>query len=64
MDCEGDLLSSIKALVGEGTPIYAVLDLHANVSPLMVKNADLLLGYNTEPHVDIRKRESECVEIS
>lgn len=62
-DCEGDLLSSIKALVGEGTPIYAVLDLHANVSPLMVKNADLLLGYNTEPHVDIRKRESECVEI-
>jgi len=51
-DADGELLRRIRATVGQSVPIVAVLDLHANISPLMVEQADLLIGYHTYPHVD------------
>jgi microcystin degradation protein MlrC len=55
-DADGELLRRIRATVGQSVPIVAVLDLHANISPLMVEQADLLIGYHTYPHVDQRAR--------
>jgi microcystin degradation protein MlrC len=54
-DPEGDLLTRVRAVVGT-RPVFAVLDLHANVSRAMVEAADLLVGYKTYPHVDMAAR--------
>lgn len=62
-DTEGDLLKSIRSIIGMEIPIFVVLDLHANVSQDMVDMATVILGYNTEPHIDICEREEECVDI-
>lgn len=51
-DGEGTLLERIRA-VAPKTPIAVSLDLHANVSPAMVRNCDILTGYKTYPHVDM-----------
>lgn len=51
-DPEGDLLTRVRAIAG-ARPVFAVLDLHANVSRTMVEQADLLVGYKTYPHVDM-----------
>lgn len=52
-DVEGEILEAIRNLVGESLPIVATLDLHANVTPRMVKHTDVLVPYHTMPHVDI-----------
>lgn len=62
-DAEGDLLKSIRSIIGMDIPIFIVLDLHANVSQDMVDMSTVILGYNTEPHIDILEREKECVDI-
>jgi len=51
-DPEGDLLKTIKTVVGEKVPVACTLDLHANVTQQMVDNAEILVGYDTFPHID------------
>lgn len=51
-DPEGDLLAAVRAIIGPGARIAASLDLHAHVTPAMVAAADILVGYETYPHVD------------
>ena len=51
-DVSGRVLEAIRAAVGPATPLVATLDLHANLTPLMVRAADVLVGYHTHPHVD------------
>jgi microcystin degradation protein MlrC len=52
-DVEGQLLEAVRALTGPAVPIVATLDLHANVTERMVRNADALVLYHTAPHVDV-----------
>jgi microcystin degradation protein MlrC len=52
-DSEGELLSRLRAIVGPQLPIVASLDLHANVTPRMLRDADALVAYRTYPHVDM-----------
>jgi microcystin degradation protein MlrC len=49
---DSDLLPAVRALVGEGVPIVASLDLHAYVSAEMVHAADALVAWETYPHRD------------
>jgi microcystin degradation protein MlrC len=49
--------------VGPRVPIVATLDLHANVSPAMLRAADALIGYDTYPHVDTRERGIEAARL-
>jgi microcystin degradation protein MlrC len=51
-DIEGDLLQSVRSLVGPGIPVVATLDLHAHVTGQMVQAADALLAWETYPHAD------------
>jgi microcystin degradation protein MlrC len=51
-DCEGDLLTSLRELLGEKRSIIASLDGHANVTPAMVTAANMLIGVKTNPHYD------------
>ncbi|MBV1907238.1 MAG: M81 family metallopeptidase [Pseudomonadales bacterium] len=51
-DCEGELLRAIRELVGDNVTIVASLDGHSNTTPLMVEQADMLIGVKTNPHYD------------
>ena len=53
IDGEGELLSRLRQLKGVSWPMVASLDLHANVSPGMVRHADCLCIYRTYPHIDM-----------
>jgi len=51
-DLEGDIIQSVRAIVGPTVPIVATLDLHAHVTAQMVAHADALLAWETYPHAD------------
>ncbi len=51
-DGEGDLVSSIRAVVGEDVLISVSLDLHGNLTSKLVESVDLLTAYRTAPHRD------------
>ena len=59
-DPDGEMIARIRALVGPDTPIVVTHDLHANVSELLVESATLLIGYLTNPHVDMPQRAEEA----
>ncbi len=52
-DGEGPLIARVREVVGSDVPIVAALDLHGNISALMVEAADVLVGFRTYPHVDM-----------
>ncbi|NGM85974.1 M81 family metallopeptidase [Parapusillimonas sp. SGNA-6] len=51
-DGEGDLLERLRALCPD-VPIAVALDLHGNVTEKMIRNADIVTGFKTYPHVDM-----------
>jgi len=52
-DGTGEILRAVRAAVGPGMPLVGTLDLHANVTAHMVRQATALVGYHTAPHVDM-----------
>lgn len=63
-DGEAATLAKVRAAVGPNVPVIAVLDLHANVSSEMVRLADVLIPYDTYPHVDNAERGAEAVALA
>ena len=61
-DGEGDLIQAVRRVVGAEVPIAVSLDFHGNISETMVREADLLHGYKTYPHVDMGERGVEATE--
>lgn len=51
-DPEGAILADLRARVGPRIPVAISLDLHAHVTPRMVEAVDIVVGYETYPHVD------------
>lgn len=51
-DPEGALLMALRARIGPAVPIAVSLDLHAHVTARMADNAQIIVGYQTYPHVD------------
>ncbi len=62
-DCEGDLLAAIRARVGPGVVIGAVLDPHCHLSPLMLDSADILIAMKEYPHTDGLERADELFDL-
>lgn len=62
-DGEGFILDKIRELVGPGVPLVAQLDIHSSISPLMVEKADVLIGRETFPEVDMATRGRECADV-
>jgi microcystin degradation protein MlrC len=62
-DGDGELLRRIRTVVGDTVPIAACLDLHANVSELMVAESSLLEAYRTYPHVDMSDSGARCADL-
>lgn len=59
-DPDGYLYQRLRDVLGADAPIVGTLDLHANVSERMVDATDLLIGYQTNPHVDMLERGEEA----
>ncbi len=51
-DGEGEVLARVRRKLGRDIPIAVPLDLHGNVTPAMVADADILDAYRTYPHID------------
>jgi microcystin degradation protein MlrC len=52
-DGEGETLRRVRELIGPDIPLVSSLDLHGNVTQLMVDSADALVAYRTYPHIDM-----------
>lgn len=59
-DGEGPLIARVRQVVGPDVPVVAALDLHGNITPLMVEQADALVGFRTYPHVDMAETGSRA----
>ncbi|MEJ0069057.1 MAG: M81 family metallopeptidase [Pseudomonadota bacterium] len=53
-DGDGDLLAELRRR-HPALPITVALDMHANVTAAMVSSCDIIVGYRTYPHVDVRR---------
>lgn len=63
-DPEGELLRRIRATPeAETLPLYAVLDLHGNLSAAMGEHADCLVCYRENPHIDACERAVQTAEL-
>jgi microcystin degradation protein MlrC len=62
-DGEGELLERIRAITGPDLPIVVSLDLHANVTRRMVKQASALVVCRTYPHVDLAESGAWSLEV-
>jgi microcystin degradation protein MlrC len=51
-DAEGALLEALRGVIGPDVPMVATLDLHANATVTMAKNANALVSFRTYPHID------------
>lgn len=61
-DCEGNLLSEIRALLPNAV-IGAVLDPHCHLTQAMLEAADILITAKEYPHVDFADRARELFDI-
>lgn len=65
-DCEGDLISRVRAMVGPTVIIGAELDPHCHMTDSMLDGADFLVCFKEYPHTDILERAHDlltlCVE--
>ena len=61
-DAEGDLMQAVRETVGE-TWIVTTLDLHANITEKMAHYADVIIGFDTYPHVDCYERGFEAGQL-
>ena len=59
-DPDGEIVARVRQAVGDDKAIIVTHDLHANVSEQLVEASDVLIGYTTNPHVDMRQRGEEA----
>ena len=62
-DAEGEFIDAVRKLVGQGVPIVVTLDLHANITERMADLADVIIGFDTYPHIDMNERGREAIEL-
>lgn len=62
-DGEGELLRRVRVAVGPDVPLVVSLDLHGNVTPLMMAMADALVAFRTYPHVDMALTGRRSAEV-
>jgi microcystin degradation protein MlrC len=52
-DVEGEVLEALRQVIGPRVPLVATLDLHANITEKMARNANALVLFHTAPHIDV-----------
>src|SRR5262249_48148291 len=62
-DAEGALLELLRGIGGPDVPIATTLDLHANATERMARNANALVSYRTYPHIDGYERAVQAAAL-
>lgn len=63
-DCEGDLLSHARVILGSKSVIGLELDPHNHLTEQMLENADLIINYKEYPHTDSPDRAKELFALA
>jgi len=59
-DPDGEIVTRVRQAIGAKARLVMTLDLHANISERMVAPCDIVIGYRTNPHVDMIERGEEA----
>ncbi len=59
-DAETAICRAVREVIGYDIPLAVELDLHGNITAEFVKEIDILVGYDTNPHVDSYERGVEA----
>lgn len=62
-DFDGDLLQSVRDVVGPDTIIGVTLDMHANISASIVEPCDVITVYQANPHIDAKEAARRCADL-
>jgi microcystin degradation protein MlrC len=62
-DCEGEILTLVRAIVGPDTPVGVVLDPHAHLTDTMLEQATVLCFQKEYPHIDGVARLGDALRI-
>ena len=62
-DADGEFTRRVREALGPDVPIGVSLDMHANLSPLLVEQATVVNTYITNPHLDPRPRAREVADL-
>lgn len=62
-DADALVLEAVRGAVGSAAVIGVTLDMHANVSDRMVEAADVIVAFQTNPHLDARTRAERCAHL-
>jgi microcystin degradation protein MlrC len=63
-DCEGDLITRVRAIVGEQAIIGVEHDLHCHLTRRRLQGCDILIAFKEFPHTDPVDRAEELVELT
>lgn len=63
-DCEGELISLVRGIVGPTVPIGVELDLHCHFTETMRQQADVIVAYKEYPHTDVLERLQEVWRLT
>lgn len=61
-DVEGEVIRKARSFMKD-KPIAVTLDLHANITEEMVEESEIIVGYNTYPHIDMKERAIEACKL-
>jgi microcystin degradation protein MlrC len=62
-NADAHVLTVVREVLGPKAPVTGTFDFHANLSRAMVTLADVLVGYDTYPHVDMAERGQEAARL-
>lgn len=64
LDCEGEILEAVRAIVGPDTIVGATFDPHSHLSAKRTANADLLVAFKEFPHTDFVIAAESLVDLA
>jgi len=64
LDCEGDLLARVRAIVGPDVVVAAEIDPHSHLTDARVEASDILAAFLEFPHTDFEARAEHVVDLA
>jgi len=62
-DADAEVLRRVRAAIGPKIPLAVSLDFHGNPTPQMAETANIIVAYQTYPHIDQRARGLLAAEL-
>ncbi len=63
LDCEGELIEAVRAIVGRDAIIGVTFDPHSHLSDRRVENADLITVFKEFPHTDFVETAENLIDL-